>query len=222
MFVTKEAVRLAIDGVATGVACEGCPPLPDLLQRFADAGSRYYNICARSASMPRSSTRATCWPTPNWPARYRCRSGSATGAPRRSATDTSVRPLSAFGSATPSQRATSRPRRAPGVGCDGGGVCGEPPEPFLRFQSRLTVVGSLSRSCQSAAAESMTTTMGRSTGASAAHATAREPFAVVAAQSARVVVRRWYPNGSCRRVDTPIPWRAPTVVCLGEDSPTTS
>ncbi len=95
-------------------------------------------------------------------------------------------------------------------------------EPFLRFQSRLTVVGSLSRSCQSAAAESMTTTMGRSTGASAAHATAREPFAVVAAQSARVVVRRWYPNGSCRRVDTPIPWRAPTVVCLGEDSPTTS
>src|SRR5829696_334065 len=33
MFLTKEAVRLALDGVAVGVACEGCPPLPDLLRR---------------------------------------------------------------------------------------------------------------------------------------------------------------------------------------------
>ncbi len=41
MFLTKEAVRLALEGVATGVACAGCPPLPDLLQRFADAGGRY-------------------------------------------------------------------------------------------------------------------------------------------------------------------------------------
>jgi hypothetical protein len=30
MFLTKEAVRLASEGVAQGVACEGCPPLPDL------------------------------------------------------------------------------------------------------------------------------------------------------------------------------------------------
>lgn len=44
LFLTKEAVRLAIDGVATGVACEGCPPLPDLLKRFHDAGGRYY-VC---------------------------------------------------------------------------------------------------------------------------------------------------------------------------------
>jgi predicted peroxiredoxin len=44
MFLTKEAVRLALDGVATGVACEGCPPLPDLLRRYADAGGRYY-VC---------------------------------------------------------------------------------------------------------------------------------------------------------------------------------
>jgi len=44
MFLTKEAVRLALDGVATGVACEGCPPLPDLLRRFANAGGRYY-VC---------------------------------------------------------------------------------------------------------------------------------------------------------------------------------
>jgi predicted peroxiredoxin len=40
MFLTKEAVRLAVGGVAVGVACEGCPPLPDLLDRFAAAGGR--------------------------------------------------------------------------------------------------------------------------------------------------------------------------------------
>ena len=41
MFQTKEAVRLALDGVATGVACDGCPPLPDLLARYDKAGGRY-------------------------------------------------------------------------------------------------------------------------------------------------------------------------------------
>ncbi len=41
MFMTKEAVRLAVDGVATGVACEGCPPLRSLLERYAAAGGRY-------------------------------------------------------------------------------------------------------------------------------------------------------------------------------------
>ena len=44
MFLTKEAVRLALDGVAVGVACEGCPTLPDLFNRYADAGGRYY-VC---------------------------------------------------------------------------------------------------------------------------------------------------------------------------------
>lgn len=44
MFLTKEAVRLALDGVATGVACDGCPPLTSLLTRYADAGGRYL-IC---------------------------------------------------------------------------------------------------------------------------------------------------------------------------------
>jgi predicted peroxiredoxin len=38
MFLTKEAVRLAVDGVATGVACDGCPPLADLLGRYSNAG----------------------------------------------------------------------------------------------------------------------------------------------------------------------------------------
>jgi predicted peroxiredoxin len=44
MFLTKEAVRLAIDGFAVGVACDGCPPLPDLLKRYEAAGGRYY-VC---------------------------------------------------------------------------------------------------------------------------------------------------------------------------------
>ena len=44
MFLTKEAVRLAIDGTAVGVACDGCPALPDLLKRYEAAGGRYY-VC---------------------------------------------------------------------------------------------------------------------------------------------------------------------------------
>jgi predicted peroxiredoxin len=40
MFLTKEAVRLAVPGVAEGVACDGCPPLPTLAAQFADAGGR--------------------------------------------------------------------------------------------------------------------------------------------------------------------------------------
>jgi predicted peroxiredoxin len=44
VFLTKEAVRLALDGVAFGVACEGCPPLPDLMKRYEAAGGRYY-VC---------------------------------------------------------------------------------------------------------------------------------------------------------------------------------
>jgi predicted peroxiredoxin len=44
MFLTKEAVRLALDGVAVGVACDGCPPLPELMKRYEAAGGRYY-VC---------------------------------------------------------------------------------------------------------------------------------------------------------------------------------
>ena len=42
MFLTKEAVRLALDGFAAGVACEGCPPLEELVKRYEAAGGRYY------------------------------------------------------------------------------------------------------------------------------------------------------------------------------------
>jgi predicted peroxiredoxin len=44
MFLTKEAVRLAIDGVAVGVACETCPPLLELMKRYQAAGGLYY-VC---------------------------------------------------------------------------------------------------------------------------------------------------------------------------------
>jgi predicted peroxiredoxin len=38
MFLTKEAVRLALPGHADATACEGCPPLSRLFQQFADGG----------------------------------------------------------------------------------------------------------------------------------------------------------------------------------------
>src|ERR671926_767167 len=38
MFLTKEAVRLAIPGYAEGVACDGCPPLARLFEQYADGG----------------------------------------------------------------------------------------------------------------------------------------------------------------------------------------
>ena len=41
MFQAKEAVRLALDGVAAGTACDGCPALPDLLARYEQAGGRF-------------------------------------------------------------------------------------------------------------------------------------------------------------------------------------
>ena len=41
MFLTKEAVRLVLDGHAVGVACEGCPPVPGLMERYAAAGGTF-------------------------------------------------------------------------------------------------------------------------------------------------------------------------------------
>ncbi|HEV7148960.1 MAG TPA: DsrE family protein [Pedococcus sp.] len=41
MFLTKEAVRLVTGDVARGTACEGCPPLEDLMRRYAAAGGRF-------------------------------------------------------------------------------------------------------------------------------------------------------------------------------------
>jgi predicted peroxiredoxin len=41
MFLTKEAVRLAVPGVAEAVACEGCPPLARLFEQYADGGGEF-------------------------------------------------------------------------------------------------------------------------------------------------------------------------------------
>ena len=38
MWLTKEAVRLALPGHAEAVACEGCPPLSRLFEQFAEGG----------------------------------------------------------------------------------------------------------------------------------------------------------------------------------------
>jgi predicted peroxiredoxin len=40
MFLSKEAVRLAVAGVAEGVACDGCPAIATLAEQLAEAGGR--------------------------------------------------------------------------------------------------------------------------------------------------------------------------------------
>jgi len=41
MFLTKESVRLATQGFALGTACDGCPPIADLMGRFQAAGGTF-------------------------------------------------------------------------------------------------------------------------------------------------------------------------------------
>ena len=38
MFLTKDAVKLALPGHAEGVACEGCPPLERLFEQYSTGG----------------------------------------------------------------------------------------------------------------------------------------------------------------------------------------
>jgi predicted peroxiredoxin len=38
VWLTKEAVRLALPGYGVGVACDGCPPLERLLEQFREKG----------------------------------------------------------------------------------------------------------------------------------------------------------------------------------------
>ena len=53
MWCTKEAVRLAIEGVAKGVACEGCPSLQELTRRYQTAGGKLLicPICFNAKSL---------------------------------------------------------------------------------------------------------------------------------------------------------------------------
>jgi predicted peroxiredoxin len=57
MFLTKEAVRLALPGVADAVACEGCPPLSRLFQQYADGGGELLvcPICFNAKKLDESS-----------------------------------------------------------------------------------------------------------------------------------------------------------------------
>jgi predicted peroxiredoxin len=54
MFLTKEAVRIAVPGVADVVACDGCPALGKLFQQFADNGGELLvcPICVKSRKIP--------------------------------------------------------------------------------------------------------------------------------------------------------------------------
>ena len=57
MFLTKEAVRLALPGFTVGVACDGCPPLERLFQQYADSGGELLvcPICFNARKLEESS-----------------------------------------------------------------------------------------------------------------------------------------------------------------------
>ncbi|MGI8727259.1 MAG: DsrE family protein [Solirubrobacterales bacterium] len=53
VFLTKEAVRLALPGHAEAVACDGCPPLARLFEQFADGGGQLLvcPICVKARKL---------------------------------------------------------------------------------------------------------------------------------------------------------------------------
>ena len=53
MFLTKEAVRLGLPGVANAVACDGCPPLAELLERYQRAGGQMIlcGVCIKAKGL---------------------------------------------------------------------------------------------------------------------------------------------------------------------------
>ncbi|MEZ5095671.1 MAG: DsrE family protein [Nocardioides sp.] len=52
-FLAKEAVRLAQIGFARGTACDGCPTIPSLLERYAASGGRLLacGICVQAKGL---------------------------------------------------------------------------------------------------------------------------------------------------------------------------
>jgi predicted peroxiredoxin len=59
MFQAKEAVRLSLNGTAAGVACDGCPALPDLLERYAKAGGKVMvcPVCFNAKNLDKGDLR---------------------------------------------------------------------------------------------------------------------------------------------------------------------
>ena len=53
MFLTKDAVHLAVPGHAEGAACEGCPPLERLFEQYAEGGGELLvcPICVTSRGL---------------------------------------------------------------------------------------------------------------------------------------------------------------------------
>ena len=71
MFLTKEAVRLAVPGHAEATACDGCPPLATLTTQFADAGGRLLvcPVCFNARKLPEDALVANAQiggATPLW------------------------------------------------------------------------------------------------------------------------------------------------------------
>ena len=59
-FLTKEAVRLALPGHAIGIACDGCPPIADLMKRYEAAGGQFLvcPICFNSRALEATQLHA--------------------------------------------------------------------------------------------------------------------------------------------------------------------
>ncbi len=71
MFLTKEAVRLALPGTAEGVACDGCPPLARLFEQYAESGGELLTcpICFKARALDEASLVANArlaGATPLW------------------------------------------------------------------------------------------------------------------------------------------------------------
>jgi predicted peroxiredoxin len=70
MFLTKEAIRLALPGHAEAVACEGCPPLAKLFEQYADGGELLVcPICFKARKLDESALVANArlaGATPLW------------------------------------------------------------------------------------------------------------------------------------------------------------
>jgi predicted peroxiredoxin len=71
MFLTKEAVRLAVPGFADAVACDGCPPLARLFAQYAENGGELLvcPICAKARNLDEGNLAANArfaGATPLW------------------------------------------------------------------------------------------------------------------------------------------------------------